>query len=271
MTAGVLRGERARFQLFGDTVNVAARMESNGEKNRIHISKETADLLKSVGKAHWFTPREDKIVAKGKGEMTTFWLNVTKGDHQSTSSGSSSTPLPCLGIQSELTGSSFAQDLRFQSKSSSKTQRLVDWNVDVLLTLLKQVEKARRAAMIVPDSIEKLAEMEQRIREGRPDSTVIDEVVEIVALPQFQSGVLRQDPIEISPEALIQLRKYVSTIASMYNKNNFHNFEHARYVLWMYSHSFSWMWCVEWHYVVVQQLMILFCVSSFRHYSVMLQ
>ena len=27
VTAGVLRGDRARFQLFGDTVNVAARME----------------------------------------------------------------------------------------------------------------------------------------------------------------------------------------------------------------------------------------------------
>eukprot|EP00934_Nitzschia_sp_Nitz4_P001273 Nitzschia sp. Nitz4//scaffold289_size23394//2//2242//NITZ4_008474-RA/size23394-augustus-gene-0.42-mRNA-1//-1//CDS//3329545813//1273//frame0 len=35
VTGGVLRGDRARFQLFGDTVNTAARMESTGERGRI--------------------------------------------------------------------------------------------------------------------------------------------------------------------------------------------------------------------------------------------
>jgi len=52
----------------------ASRMESNGMKHRIHASQETADLLIAAGKCHWITPREEKIVAKGKGELQTFWV-----------------------------------------------------------------------------------------------------------------------------------------------------------------------------------------------------
>jgi class 3 adenylate cyclase len=51
VTAGVLRGERARFQLFGDTVNTTARVETTGEKGRIHISQDTADLIIAAGKS----------------------------------------------------------------------------------------------------------------------------------------------------------------------------------------------------------------------------
>lgn len=45
VTAGVLRGERSRFQLFGDTMNTAARMESTSLKGRIQLSQEAADRL----------------------------------------------------------------------------------------------------------------------------------------------------------------------------------------------------------------------------------
>lgn len=39
VTGGVLRGEKARFQLFGETMNMAACIENTGQKNRIHISR----------------------------------------------------------------------------------------------------------------------------------------------------------------------------------------------------------------------------------------
>jgi class 3 adenylate cyclase len=77
--AGILRGEKSRFQLFGDTVNTASRMESTGEKNRIQISGVTADLICDAGKGHWFIPREDLVDAKGKGKLQTFWLNSDRG------------------------------------------------------------------------------------------------------------------------------------------------------------------------------------------------
>lgn len=78
VTAGVLRGERSRFQLFGDTVNTASRMESNGQPGRIHVSSSTAELLTSQGKQKWLIPREDLVHAKGKGQMQTYWVNFDK-------------------------------------------------------------------------------------------------------------------------------------------------------------------------------------------------
>ena len=74
VTGGVLRGQKSRFQLFGDTMNTASRMESNGRGGHIHASQETAYELIRKGKVDWIVPREDKIVAKGKGELQTYWV-----------------------------------------------------------------------------------------------------------------------------------------------------------------------------------------------------
>ena len=90
VTAGVLRGDKSRFQLFGDTVNTASRMESNGLPGRIHCSQSTADELTELGRSHWLTPRVDKVVAKGKGEMQTYWVNVLSGETTSSTGRSSS-------------------------------------------------------------------------------------------------------------------------------------------------------------------------------------
>ena len=61
VTAGVLRGERSRFQLFGDTINVASRMESTGSPGRIHLSRESARLLKEAGKGDWLLQRKGEF------------------------------------------------------------------------------------------------------------------------------------------------------------------------------------------------------------------
>ena len=58
-------------------VVTASRMESTGCPGRIQISQATADLLHARGKAHWLTPRTDKVMAKGKGEMQTFFITTS--------------------------------------------------------------------------------------------------------------------------------------------------------------------------------------------------
>jgi len=75
ITAGILRGEKSRFQLFGDTMNTAARMESSGIPTKVQISKETAERLTDADKSDWFIPRENMITLKGEeNAIQTYWL-----------------------------------------------------------------------------------------------------------------------------------------------------------------------------------------------------
>jgi hypothetical protein len=49
-------------------------MESTGIANCIQISQETADLLASANKSHWFKERDGKTAAKGKGELVSYHM-----------------------------------------------------------------------------------------------------------------------------------------------------------------------------------------------------
>jgi class 3 adenylate cyclase len=105
VTAGVLRGDRGRFQLFGDTVNTAARMESNGIPGRIHCSQDTVDRLLLAGKESWVKLRETTIHAKGKGEMQTYWLEPSRSKTAVTATSVVSLP---PAIRPESTTTSFS-------------------------------------------------------------------------------------------------------------------------------------------------------------------
>lgn len=214
--AGVLRGEKSRFQLFGDTMNTASRMESHGLPNRIQISQATAELLIAANKENWCIPRKDKIKAKGKGELSTFWLEPGSA---ATTSGVAQSSKSSVGTRSRSLLNSL--EVGKCAADTGKKNRIADWTSEVLACLLKEIARRRLASGVRGEDCSRI----EKSVGNNSSSTVIDEVKEIIELPEYNATVARKeqavDPtsVQLSPEVWEELREYVRAMSMLYHDN----------------------------------------------------
>jgi hypothetical protein len=125
----------------------------------------------------------------------------------------------------KLIGFSFVSFVLAASYNEKAIQRLVEWNTDVMLRLLKQVVAKRMTSG--QESWEEEPTLEQN--EGQ---IVLDEVKEVIDLPRFKyyRAELNPDSIALPEEAEKQLRDFVAAVSNAYHNNPFHCLQHASQV-----------------------------------------
>jgi hypothetical protein len=184
-------------------------MEQTGEPNRIQISQATADLLVAAGKSHWITLREHLVGVKGKGKLQTYWVHSAFEGTRSSTSGDTDPLSQCHITNNNLVGNGD----QVQRLLMDKTNRLIDWNVDILTQLLKQVMSGRSSNAAVTKNYS------TKYSTTGYDGTPMQEVVEIVSLPSFDPRISTREKdvasVTLPVSVVKQLRDYVSNIAAM--------------------------------------------------------
>lgn len=80
VVASVLGTERLQYDVWGDTVNTASRMESSGQSGCIQVSNEFVQAARLCNSAPFHFTERGTITIQGKGAMTTYWLTSVEGN-----------------------------------------------------------------------------------------------------------------------------------------------------------------------------------------------
>jgi class 3 adenylate cyclase len=74
VVAGIVGVKKFQYDIWGDTVNIANRMERSGEIGRLNISETTYNLIKDDPEFGF--EYRGKILAKNKGELDMYFIDV---------------------------------------------------------------------------------------------------------------------------------------------------------------------------------------------------
>ena len=213
--AGVLRSEKAIFQIFGNTVNVSEQMRRTCVKDKIQCSLKTARKLMNADRDHWLFPRNSISSSEGcecraeDAALKTFWV-------QPPSSGNSN-----FNPDDDTTDR--AEDAMIDQLPAS-VHRLVVWNLgqleQILVRLISQTP-VRTAGTRLEYTGAHLPRSERS---------------EALFLMNATGGSIssRSNPKHairvLSAGVHSLLSDFVSSVAFMYQENKrlpYHDFEHA--------------------------------------------